>query len=263
MIAGDLTTLENVKGWLNISTANDDALLNRLISASSKFVQSWLNRQLSVIDQTVTRNGTGTSMLAFGDQPVLAVASVVIAGQAIPASVDGVSAGYVFDARMLYLIGYKFPMGMQNVKIAYTYGYRKSAEASIIPASATYTIFAASLALPWNADISVNYTGGAALVKVTSSPSVGQYTCLDVGGIWTYTFSAADAGRGIGITYSYTPPEIEQAVIELVSLRHRERNRIGENSKSIGGEVVSYSVKDMPDSVKTILNNYRRVVSVY
>ena len=263
MIAGDLTTLENVKGWMNISTTTDDALLNRLISASSQFVQTWVSRQFSVVDKTETRNGTGTSMMALSAQPVLSVASVVIGGQSILASSDGVRAGFVFDARMLYLIGYTFPMAPQNVKIIYKYGYRKSAEAATIPATPTYTIAVARLSLPWNADLSVNYAGGAALVRVAASPTVGQYTCLDIGGFWTYTFSVTDAGRAIEITYSYTPPEIEQAVIELVSLRHRERNRIGENSKSIGGEVVSYNVKDMPDSVKTILNNYRSVVSVY
>ena len=60
--------------------------------------------------------------------------------------------------------------------------------------------------------------------------------------------------------FAETPKEIEQACIELVSLRFKERDRIGHQSKSLAGETVSFVIKDMPDSVQTILNNYRKVV---
>jgi hypothetical protein len=60
--------------------------------------------------------------------------------------------------------------------------------------------------------------------------------------------------------YASVPLEIEQSCIELIGIRYKERQRIGENSKSIGGETVSFDVKDMPNSVKTILNNYRKVI---
>ena len=262
MIAGDLTNLANTKSWLTVSTTTDDALLNRLISAASQYIQSWLNRSFAAAQQTEVRNGTGTSMMVFGDYPVVAVSSVVINGTSVPKSPDGVQAGYMFDARSLYLIGYSFPMALQNVSLTYTYGYQKI-EPVTIPATPVYNIAAAALSLPWALDGGVAYASGAALVKVASNPAAGQYSCTAVSGVWSYTFAAADAGAAIMITYSYTPAEIEQACIELVSLRYRERSRIGENSKSIGGEVVSYNVKDMPDSVKTILGNYKRVISVY
>lgn len=60
--------------------------------------------------------------------------------------------------------------------------------------------------------------------------------------------------------YSTTPPEIEQACIELVSLRYKERDRIGHQSKSLAGETVTFMIRDFPDSVRTILNNYKKVV---
>src|SRR5437660_3015209 len=48
---GDLTTLTDVKAWLQVGQnpfpATDDALLQRLITASSHFILSWLNRQIS------------------------------------------------------------------------------------------------------------------------------------------------------------------------------------------------------------------------
>lgn len=52
---------------------------------------------------------------------------------------------------------------------------------------------------------------------------------------------------------------IEQACIELVATRYLERQRIGQKSKSLAGEVVSFFTGDMPDSVKGMLKPYRRV----
>lgn len=58
--------------------------------------------------------------------------------------------------------------------------------------------------------------------------------------------------------YAATPPEIEQACIELVALRYKERDRIGQVSKNLAGEVVSFTQKDMPEDVATLLWQYRR-----
>jgi hypothetical protein len=43
-------------------------------------------------------------------------------------------------------------------------------------------------------------------------------------------------------------------------MRYREKDRIGHVSKAIGQETVAFSLKDMPDSVRTILNEYRKVM---
>ena len=59
------------------------------------------------------------------------------------------------------------------------------------------------------------------------------------------------------------PPELAQACIELVALRYRERSRIGEVARAIGGgETVSYSQKDMSDSIKTLIQQYRIVTPI-
>ena len=60
--------------------------------------------------------------------------------------------------------------------------------------------------------------------------------------------------------FAATPPEIEQACIALVALRYKERDRIGQGSKNVGGETVSFQQKDMPADVATILDQYRSVV---
>jgi hypothetical protein len=48
-----------------------------------------------------------------------------------------------------------------------------------------------------------------------------------------------------------------------VALRYRERSRIGEVARAIGGgETVSYSQKDMSDSIKTLIQQYRIVAPI-
>jgi hypothetical protein len=188
MAFGDLTTLADVKAWLqtgqNPFPATDDALLTRLIAAASEFIQNWLGRQIAAADWLEVRDGTGGQLLAFANIPVTAILSLSIDGLMIPpASADGgFGAGYIFTPTELALRGYVFTRRPQNVIVTYTAGY------------------------------------------------------------------------------AATPPDIAQACIELVCLRYRERTRIGEVSKSLGGgETVTFSQKDMPDAVKTLLSQYRAV----
>ena len=58
--------------------------------------------------------------------------------------------------------------------------------------------------------------------------------------------------------YAATPPEIAQACIELVCLRYKERDRIGQVSKNLAGEIVAFTQKDMPADVQTLIDQYRR-----
>ena len=182
MAAGDLTTLDNVKGWLSppLTTTDDDGLLTGLITAASQFIQTWLNRRIASQAYAETRDGDGGQKLAFGNVPVTAVSSVTIDGDAVPAAPDSASLGYVFSPTMLYLQGRHFTPGFQNIELTYTAGY------------------------------------------------------------------------------AATPPELAQACIELVCLRYKERDRIGQVSKNLAGEIVAFSQKDMPPDVQTLLNQYRR-----
>ena len=80
--------------------------------------------------------------------------------------------------------------------------------------------------------------------------------------LYAYRFSPGDANVEVHYTAGYTtiPPELAQACLELASLRWKERDRIGHVSKSIGGETVQFMVKDLPESVRSILNDHRKVV---
>lgn len=133
MVFGDLTTLGEVKAWLQTGQAafpnTDDTLLARLITAASQFIQKWLNRNIVSADWYEVRDGTGGQRLTFGNFPVTAVLSLSIDGLAIPpTSGDGeFGAGYVFSPTELVLRGYVFTCRPQNVEITYTAGY------SVIP----------------------------------------------------------------------------------------------------------------------------------
>jgi hypothetical protein len=80
-----------------------------------------------------------------------------------------------------------------------------------------------------------------------------------------YAFSRG--GRNVEVAcnrgWAATPADLERACIELVGLRYKERDRIGQVSQSLGaGQTVAFWVKDMPDSVKTVLVAYKKVVPV-
>ena len=129
MAFGDLTTLGEVKAWLQTGQAafpdTDDALLTRLITAASQFIQKWLNRNIASTDWCEVRDGTGGQLLTFGNFPVTAVLSLSIDGLAISSAPNdgGFGAGYVFSPTELALRGYVFTRRTQNVAITYTAGY--------------------------------------------------------------------------------------------------------------------------------------------
>jgi Phage gp6-like head-tail connector protein len=186
MAANDLTTLADVKQYANVTTATDDALLTRMITAASAFIQIYINRTFMQQSYTDVIDGFGGKQVQTQNYPIQSVSSVTVDGLVIPAApaaalrVSGWQ-GYVFDNFQISLQGYCFTNGFQNIVIAYTAGY------------------------------------------------------------------------------AVIPFDIAQACIEMISLRYKERDRIGFVSKSIGGEMVTFSVKDMPASTATLLLQYRRV----
>ena len=206
---GDLTTLADVKAWLQTGQspfpATDDALLTRLITAASQYIQTWLNRQIASQDWIEVRDGIGNALgpgdvrYQFTAFPVTAVGLVIVNGSTIPpipvsppappgvaaVSTFASQAGYLFTPTQLVIRGYVVPRKAGCVTLQYTAGY------------------------------------------------------------------------------AVAPPDLAQACIELVALRYRERSRIGEIARAIGGgETVSYSQKDMSDTIKTLIQQYRVVTPI-
>jgi Phage gp6-like head-tail connector protein len=132
MTHGDLTTLAELKAWLQTGQTAfppaDDALLARLITAASQYLQTWLNRRIAMADYIEVRDGTGGQHLQFACFPVSAVLSLTIDGISIPpapppAPSTGLIAGYIFSPTQLSVRGYSFTRRAQNVAFIYTAGY--------------------------------------------------------------------------------------------------------------------------------------------
>lgn len=119
----DLTTLANVKAWLNLTSTDADALLERLITATSGVIEQYVNRTLLTHDVVEELDGTGGTKLAFREYPVTAVTSVTVDGTVIPAAAGPLDLGYVVGRYSIKLRGYTFNEGYSNVSIEYTAGY--------------------------------------------------------------------------------------------------------------------------------------------
>jgi hypothetical protein len=178
---GDLTTYANVKAFLGLSVDTDKGLLERLITAASSFIQTIVNRDITKQIYTEKYNGNGHAKLPLSSFPITAISSLSVDGIAVPLSSDGIQAGYIFSETMVYLIGYTFTKGFQNVAISYTAGYEN------------------------------------------------------------------------------VPYDIEQACIDLVALKYKERERIGIQSKTLATETVTYRIWDLNKETKQILKEYEKV----
>ena len=103
---------------------------------------------------------------------------------------------------------------------------------------------------------------GVAITARTSFGSAGYYLANNTlyldGGL---TFTKGNANISIDYTagYATAPADIAQAAKQLVALKYRERERIGQVSKSVAGETVSFDIKALPHDVKSILESYNRV----
>jgi hypothetical protein len=258
-----LTTLSQVKDYLEISGDESDATLTRLIDAASQFVLTWISRDSFGV-RTYTQNfrGNGKTSALLRNWPALSITSVGIGGSFVPASTIGNAglpgSGYVlqdprFGPQGLDLYGYSFWGGAPS-QVIYTAGFRTS-QASVIPATPFQITPTADG--QWVVDVKVTIAGVDA-VKVAATPAVGQYS-VDAWG--TYTFNTADATKEAVITYDYVPFDVSFAVTELIGEWYKRKDRIGLLSKTLGGqETVTFSQKDMGDSIRCTLQPYMNVV---
>jgi hypothetical protein len=145
--AFDLTTVANLKASLFAGQATppttDDALLQRMISSISAFMQAWagynvqLGRMIGQANYTEELDAVDDGMgwpaqtlykILINYPPIQSVTSVTIDGFAIPSGGDAVAkAGYFFDpvaADAILVNGY-WPMarGKKTVIVTYSGGY--------------------------------------------------------------------------------------------------------------------------------------------
>ena len=61
--------------------------------------------------------------------------------------------------------------------------------------------------------------------------------------------------------YATVPYDLQQACIGLVQFWLNDRQRAGEVSRTMGGQTITFSQKDMPPWVATILAQWKKVIS--
>ena len=267
-----LTTLQAVKDWLGITTDASDAQLIRVIEAASQFALNYMNRDsLAAQDYTQNFYGNGKTSELLRNWPVISVSSVGINGKIIPASTSGTGGkptdGYTLNdprsaPQAVELHGYQFEF-RTSCQVIYRAGFETS-QASLIPAAAGDPLPTVVTLTPvaggqWTADLGVTIDGNAATL-VTGDPTTGEYA-VDEWGV--YSFAAADASKTAIMSYSYAPWDVSQGVTELIGEWYRRKERIGQLSKTLGGqETISYSRQDMNDSIRGMLQPYRNVIPV-
>lgn len=261
----DLTTVDNAKSWLSLTTPDSDKVIERLITDISNFALSKMSRSF-LLPRVVTEtfDGLGGERLILTNWPVSSVSQVKINSTVVPPAGDYPSSGWILEAadddppgkmQRLDIRGYRFSEGRKNVSVTYTAGYMVSGEPLTTGSDTSTTDCPFGR---WASDMGVvREDTGAALAKVAGVPAAGQYAVTQAG---RYTFG--DVGLAVLVSYGYIPADLERAVLEWVAERFKYRERIGVQSKSLGGaETVSYAISDVPKFVSPILQTYTRVVS--
>ncbi len=271
MSPNDLTTLAALKAWLGLppGAGPNDTTLAALVTAASRTAYAFLSRP-GFLPQSYTETlDLETRRVTLRQWPVLQVNTVLWRGIVVPpnqsADLDA-SVGYVLQTgdaappgrpQAIDLFGDCYRPGRQSLVVSYRAGYAVQGEAQSIPSSAPFQITASAPYGPWASDLGVVYAStGAALAPVAAAPGPGQYA-VSAG---VYSFSAADAGQALTLSYGYVPQDLAQAALEMAAGRFRAAEHIGLRSKSIGGqETIAYDASAIPAPVLAMMQPYKRV----
>ncbi len=269
MATGDLTTLANVKAWLFGVDPAGFAATQKAISAIAQAA----NAQVTAAGHNFV-TGQQVLLSSIGGMTALSGQTVTVT---------------VVDAN-------NFTIGLNTTSYpAYSGGGVASAEdvivARLISAASAFaqtymsrTIGQAAYSELWDGNgrtkmIFPNFpaTAVASLVidgvtifqapPAPSAPGVG-WVIADKGfslALLGYAFNKGAQNVAVTYTagYAATPLDLEQAVIELVGMRYKERTRIGVVSQSLAGQVVAaFTQKDMTDDIRGSFDRYKKVAFV-
>lgn len=231
--------------------------MTQLVGSMSRLIVNKLNRT-RLYSQTLTRvfDGVGNMQLVLPDYPVTSITYVQMGHSLIQPSIV-TPPGVAFPADSSYGRGYRyvpwsgdlpgdpcvielansfFFMGPpQNIRVTYTAGYLVSNEPWIVP-DTPYQVTVLQEQGIWCRDNGVTYGDGTPLTAVATAPTTGQYIPPPDATPGLYTFSAGDLGASVLISYSFVPSDLEEAVNQMIAERYSYRDRIGEVSKSLGGQ---------------------------
>ena len=257
LLAGDLTTPQRVWVWMAAAPSLPSPIISQLITSMTSLIYGKLNRS-RLYSQIFTRtfDGLGNMQIVLPDWPVTSISAVQQGQALVPPSVlpapnsaqpagTNVGFGYRYvpwagnlpgDPAVIEFVGGYFYTRAQNVKITYQAGYLIENEPWSVPVVSPYQVTVLQQQGIWCRDNGVTYADGTPLTPVASGPVMGQYVAPNDSTPGLYTFSTADAAANVLISYSFVPADLEEACIQMVAERYSYRGRIGEISKSLGGQ---------------------------
>lgn len=258
LFGGDLTTPQRAATWMGNAPVLPSAIISQLVTSMSRLIVNKLNRA-SLYSQTFRRtfDGVGNMQLVLPDYPVTSIAQVQMGMTRVLPSImpevgvspdpgTSYSRGFRYipwagdlpgdPAVIEFANGFFFMGPPQNIRVTYTAGYLVSDEPwTIPPAPSQVTVIQAQGI--WCRDNGVTYADGTPLTPVTTlTGAAGEYIAPLDAAPGLYTFGAADIGASVLISYSFIPADLEEAVNQMIAERYSYRDRIGEVSKSLGGQ---------------------------
>lgn len=103
---------------------------------------------------------------------------------------------------------------------------------------------------------------GVAVPESTSLSSDGWFLMDGSVRLRGSRFTPGDGNVSVSYTCGYpaVPADVRQCVVELASLKYRDRTRIGKSTEAISGMSVSYLPSMVPASVTAVLDAHRRLL---
>jgi hypothetical protein len=131
---GDLVKEATVKQAMRVGVSTDDKLIGLLIPACSQFIRNYLSHDVPVAVKNVNDvleypvfseyyDGKNNRVIPLYNTPIKVVQSVFIGKTNIPAALTPQDTGFFFSTDRLFVNGWVFATGYQNVKTIYQAGY--------------------------------------------------------------------------------------------------------------------------------------------
>lgn len=210
----------------------------------------------------------GNPWLVLREFPVISIESLSYGTKVFqPASGSPPNNGYWLDdvvnnapQKLTILGGETFPRQRSSVLISYTAGYFIRDELQRIGNDVVEGTIRVTVKQFYLEYYGVRLVSNGQLLEYVedSTPGPLQYWVDPDTGV--YHFNSAQAGLDVYISYSYVPSDIVMGVTEMVGDRFKAKDRIGVNSKSLGGqETVSFNNQSMSHHVREMFGPYRRV----
>ena len=259
---GDLTTLANLKAWLNHGQVTEAAT----IPAAGPYVVTVAKAAAWNGDAGVILAVSGVALVKVTGAPAagqFAVAAgvytfnVAQAGLAVSLAYTTVMPADTLLARLITAVS-EFIQGPEGI------GYQVASQAYALVLDGHGGDVLVLGAKPPLTAVALLSIDDVAILPAASRTAAGYRFSPSAVWVQGYSFTRGRGNVELACTrgWAAVPADLEQAALELIGVRYKERDHIGQDSASMQGQNITFSTRDMPDSVKTVLRAYKKVVPV-